>query len=126
MPRCYVRYDQATQEMYEVDFRPIRSAGAGEALGDVGEQARVPDVRTQRYDGVGGLRAATAQEMADWDTARRAAVATAVFDQQKLSRALAAETLQALNAVRAALVPPLPAITAAQWRNAILTRYQSL
>jgi len=42
--------------------------GAGEASVTI---PRVPHARLERYDGAGGIRSATAQEIADFDTARK-------------------------------------------------------
>ena len=42
--------------------------GAGEASVTI---PRVPPMRFERYNGAGGIRSATAQEIADFDTARK-------------------------------------------------------
>ena len=58
---------------------------------------RNPDPRTERYDGVGGTRLATAEELADYDTARHMEDTQARFDSEKIVKALAIWTAGKLN-----------------------------
>ena len=50
---------------------------------------RHPIPRLERYDGAGGLRAATAQEISDYDAAQVAEQSLSRFDNEKLVKALA-------------------------------------
>jgi hypothetical protein len=75
---------------------------------------RNPKPRTERYDGAGGIRAATAQEITDYDTAQVTAQSLGRFDNEKLVKALAIWTAGKLN---------VPLNTAKQ---EILTIYKTL
>ena len=61
------------------------------------ELSRHPDPRTERYDGVGGIRPATEQEITDHDTAQGAEQSLSRFDSEKLVKALAIWTAGKLN-----------------------------
>jgi hypothetical protein len=76
--------------------------------------SRHPDPRTERYDGAGGIRPATVQEVADYDATQKTAQTAAEFDAEKLVKALAIWTAQKLNI-------PLP-----QAKQEILTIYRGL
>ena len=67
---------------------------AGQA---VARLVRHPDPRTERYDGAGDIRPATAQEISDYDAAQLVGQTTARFDSEKLVKALAIWTAQKLN-----------------------------
>lgn len=86
-----------------------------------------PDPRTERWDGTSPTkkRPATAQEIAAFDAAAVEAVAAdAVADKRLI--AVAEFYRQQLNVVRAALVPPLGAITRAAALDAIKTIWKAL
>lgn len=61
------------------------------------ELTRHPDPRTERYDGAGGVRPATAQEIADYDTGQVNEQSLSRFDNEKLVKALAIWTAGKLN-----------------------------
>lgn len=84
---------------------------AGEAVVDL---PRHPKPRTERYDGAGGIRPATEQEISDYDTAQQTAQAVSRFDGDKMVKALAIWTAGKLN---------IPLATA---RAEILTVYRTL
>ena len=75
---------------------------------------RNPKPRLERYDGAGGIRPATAQEIADYDAAQSTSLALTRFDGEKLVKALAIWAAQKLN---------VPLATAKQ---EILTIYRGL
>lgn len=75
---------------------------------------RLPSQRLERYDGVGGVRAATVQEVSGYDAAKQAEQEQGRFDGDKLVKALAIWTAGKLN------VPP------SQARQEILTIYRGL
>jgi hypothetical protein len=109
MPECFVRYHTVTGDIYEAAFRPMTTGiGAGEAVASIGERAVVPDARTERYDGAGGVRPATAQEQADAHAAQQAG-RDAVDLDARLLKAVVRWMAQKLG------VPP------AQARSEILT-----
>lgn len=58
---------------------------------------RHPDPRTERYDGAGGVRAATSQEISTYDAGRRTAQTANRFDDEQLVKALAIWTAGKLN-----------------------------
>ena len=58
---------------------------------------RHPNPRSERYDGVGGIRAATAQEISDYETEHAEASTQGRFDDEKLVKALAIWTANKLN-----------------------------
>lgn len=58
---------------------------------------RHPDRRTERYDGSGGIRPATSQEIADYDAAQVAGPALGRFNGEKLVKAVAIWTAGKLN-----------------------------
>jgi len=70
------------------------TAGAGQAVVTL---PRNPKPRTERYDGAGGIRPATEQEVGDYDAAQLLARSTASFDNEKLVKALAVWTAGKLN-----------------------------
>lgn len=80
---------------------------------------RNPNPRTERYDGAGGIRSATAQEMADYDSARQTGQAGDRVDDLAL-KGLAAFVVQELNVIRAALPVPLAPLTAPAARTFVL------
>ena len=59
--------------------------------------SRHPRPRTERYDGAGGIRAATVQETIDYDAAQVTAGALSRFDEEKLVKALAIWTAGKLS-----------------------------
>lgn len=59
--------------------------------------ARNPKPRTERYDGAGGIRPATAQEIADYDVAQVDVTALGQFNGEKLVKAFAIWTAGKLN-----------------------------
>jgi hypothetical protein len=69
-----------------------------------------PDLRTERFDGTAGTkkRAATAQELADYDAARAGEIEAAQFDGQKMLKAVAMYFAQQagipLNTAKAGIV----------------------
>jgi hypothetical protein len=66
---------------YEPDFNP--------ATHGLLESARHPDPRQERYDGAGGIRPATEQEIIEHDTAKKDTQSLSQFDSEKLVKALA-------------------------------------
>ena len=58
---------------------------------------RHPNPRSERYDGGGGIRAATAQESNDYETEHAEASTQGRFDDDKLVKALAIWTANKLN-----------------------------
>ena len=78
------------------------------------ELSRHPDPRTERYDGVGGIRPATAQEITDYDAGQANEQSLSRFDNEKLVKALAIWTAGKLS------VPPNTA------KAEILTIYRGL
>jgi hypothetical protein len=58
---------------------------------------RHPDPRTERYDGAGGIRPATEQEITDYDIGQVAEQALSRFDNEKLVKALAIWTAGKLS-----------------------------
>lgn len=51
--------------------------------------ARHPNPRTERYDGAGGIRAATVQEISAYDATRQTDQEQGRFDNEKMLKALA-------------------------------------
>jgi hypothetical protein len=70
------------------------SAGVGQAVAVL---SRNPKPRMERYDGAGGIRPATAQEIIDYDAAQATERSMESFDQEKLVKALAIWTAGKLN-----------------------------
>lgn len=58
---------------------------------------RHPQPRTERYDGAGGIRLATEQEIISYDAARMTSMALGRFDEEKLVKALAIWAAGKLN-----------------------------
>jgi|CXWL01.1.fsa_nt_gi hypothetical protein len=58
---------------------------------------RHPNPRSERYDGVGGIRAATAQESNDYETEHAEASTQGRFNDETLVKALAIWTAGKLN-----------------------------
>ncbi len=83
-----------------------------------------PNVRKDRWDGATGIRAATAQEISDFDTEEINAEATRVIDNLKGFKSLAAEILIEINALRTNA--GLPVIPGATWRQRLIDRYKGL
>ena len=78
-------YVSATNEFLSggpCDVTPI----AGQALATL---SRNTNPRRERYDGAGGIRAATLQEISDYDAARQADSEQGAFDGQKMVKAVA-------------------------------------
>jgi hypothetical protein len=75
---------------------------------------RNPNPRLERYNGTGGIRSATSQEMSDYDAAQMTEQTLGRFDGEKLVKALAIWTAGKLN---------VPLATAKQ---EILTIYRTL
>lgn len=73
-----------------------------------------PDPRADRWDGAAGTRAATAQELADYDAALAQAREQRDFDGAVMLRAVAL------------VVADLHGLTPQQIRTQILTKYRSL
>lgn len=86
--------------------------------------------REHRVNSDASVRAASAAEMADYDTWRAAATldseAACVFDAQKAIKALALLLLDEINILRTNPSATLPARTEAQLRTAFLNRYTAL
>jgi hypothetical protein len=61
------------------------------------ELSHHPDPRTERYDGAGGIRPATAEEVSDYDVAQKDAQSLSRFDDEQLVKALAIWTAGKLN-----------------------------
>lgn len=59
--------------------------------------SRNPDIRGERYDGSGGIRAATQQELSDYDAIQTMKTEQRAFDSQRMLRALAIWTAGKLN-----------------------------
>ena len=76
--------------------------------------SRNPKPRTERYDGAGGIRPATALEIIDYDLAQQTAEGQSRFDSEKLVQALAIYVAQLSS------IPPATA------RAAILAIYRGL
>jgi hypothetical protein len=74
---------------YEAPFDPVTQ---GVLLVD-----RHPKPRLERYNGAGGIRPATAQEIADYDAAALIARTAERFDSEQLVKALAIWTAQKLS-----------------------------
>ena len=87
------------------------TAGAGQAVVVL---PRNPKPRTERYNGNGGIRPATAQEISDYDTAQTAATALVRFDEEKLVKAVAIWTAGKLG------------VSLATAKQEILTIYRGL
>ena len=62
---------------------------------------RHPKTRTERYDGAGGIRAATAQEILDYDAAQLDATANSQFDSLKTEKAMMLVVRAYCNALKA-------------------------
>ena len=62
---------------------------------------RHPDLRTERYDGAGGIRAATTQEVSDYDAAQLDAQATSQFETLKAEKATLLVVRAYCNALKA-------------------------
>lgn len=115
MPDCFVRYSVADGTIHEAAFLELVASEAGEAVASVGARAQVPDARTERYDRAQrAIRAATAQETAAYDLARRTADEQSRWDSDLLVMALARWTAQKVG------VAPATA------RSEILAIYRSL
>ena len=83
-----------------------------------------PDARADRWDGATGIRAATAQEMADYDAAAADTEATREIDDMKAVKALATETLIEIN--RIATAAGLSTVPGPVWRQRLIDRYKTL
>ena len=68
--------------------------GSGQS---VAKLHRNPKPRTERYDGVDGIRQATAQEISDYDAAQATKQTAERFDSEQLVKALAIWTAQKLG-----------------------------
>lgn len=79
-------YQRATGEF--LYGGPCEQAYAPSTQGQV-RLTRNPRPRTERYDGAGGVRPATAQEIADYDATQTAQREAERFDGEKLVKALA-------------------------------------
>ena len=62
---------------------------------------RHPKPRTERYDGAGGIRDATAQEVIDYDAAQLDATANSQFDSLKTEKAMMLVVRSYCNALKA-------------------------
>jgi hypothetical protein len=79
--------------VYEIATGQFIFGGPCEVTPGAGQAAvklpRNPKPRTERYDGAGGIRAATAQEITNYDTAQANEQSLSRFDGEKLVKALA-------------------------------------
>lgn len=110
----FARVDDATGEIFEFGDASLGGAAAGQSIVSVGILPFMPDRRTKRYNGAGGVRDATAQEVTDFDTAKQDREAIHDIDGAKALRALVLWLAQKLA------VPP------AQARSEIIAKYKGL
>lgn len=87
-----------------------------------------PDIRLHRHDATAPdkKRLATAQEMADFDAARRAVATQDLADTDPMLIAMGELIRQEMNAIRAALATPLPARTRQQILDSFKIIYQAV
>ena len=109
----HARIDPVTGEMFAFSFSPLPFQPGQDSV-PIGDFSTPPNRRTKRYDGSGGIRDATAQEIADFDTARKDEEAVREIDELK--------ALKALALVLADEVAKTPA----QIRDAFILKYKSL
>ena len=83
-----------------------------------------PDARTDVWDGTAGTRAATAQELTDYDSDKLDERAVREIDDLKGLKALATETLLEINAVRTNA--GMATVSGAAWRQRLIDRYKGL
>jgi hypothetical protein len=110
----WARVDDATGEMFSFGDKPLAGPGPGQSVVSIGLLPFTPDRRTKRYDGAGGIRDATAQEVADFDDARLSAQATQDVDGIKALRAIVLWAAEKHS------------ITPAQARTEIIAKYKGL
>jgi len=84
---------------------------------------RHPIPRTERYDGAGGIRAATAQEILDYDAAQLDAHANSQFDTLKTEKAMMLVVRSYCNALKAGTYTTQ---SLSDLKAAFITAYKSL
>jgi hypothetical protein len=84
-----------------------------------------PDFHTQRWNGATGLRAATAQELTEFDAAKADSEAQGRVDD-KLMKAILIYLVQRLNELRTQPIAVLSALTPQTVRDGIVTIYKNL
>lgn len=87
-------YDRTTNEFL---FGGSYDPAINPALHGVATVIRHPNARLERYDGTGGIRPATAQEITNYDAARVTEQSLSRFDNEKLVKALALWVAGKLN-----------------------------
>lgn len=89
------------QWVYDVTTNQFLYGGPCEVAPNAGQAVvsllRNPQPRTERSDGAGGIRPATAQEMTDAAAAEKVTRTATDFDEQKLVKALGLWTAQKLG-----------------------------
>lgn len=88
--------------VYHLTTQEFLFGGPCEPTYDSGTQglvtlSRHPKPRLERYDGAGGVRPATVQEISDYDAARQVEQEQNRFDGEKMLKALAIWTAGKLN-----------------------------
>lgn len=87
--------------IYRLSDNEFLYGGPCEVVPGVGQGmvalTRHPKPRIERYDGAGGIRPATEQEITDYDAAQVTEQALSRFDGEKLVKALAIWTAGKLN-----------------------------
>ena len=85
--------------------------------------SRHPQPRTERYDGAGGIRDATAQEVIDYDAAQLDATANSQFDSLKTEKAMMLVVRSYCNALKAGTYTTQ---SLSDLKAAFITAYKSL
>jgi hypothetical protein len=89
------------QWVYEVSTGMFLAGGSCEVTPAGGQGVvsltRNPNPRLERYNGTGGIRKATLEEISDYDTVQVTAQTLSRFDGEKLVKALAIWTAGKLN-----------------------------
>lgn len=100
MSEGFGRINSSTGVIYDFSWEPFTVSRPGQSGVSLGNVPRTPDFRTKRYNGAGGLKDATVQEVEDWDDNKRDEEAQAILDSN-----LALKTIILWAADRFAITP---------------------
>lgn len=116
-------FDKSTALLYVASARDV-DIPHDDAIHVQVELNEFPDPRTQRWDGATGIRAATAQEVDDWDDAEADTAITGQFENNKLRRLVFEIEFDQENRIR--VLEGKSVVTKTQYRDALVARFKAL